>query len=114
MRAAKIQLLGQFSIDRRRDEPLVLQIVLQVQNAIERGLVSRGATLPSSRVLARALGVSRNTVLMAYDELKARGLIVRMMGSYSLPHCLRITVGTAEECGMVLDALTAFMRSADA
>ncbi|MCB4821410.1 histidinol-phosphate transaminase [Roseicella sp. GB24] len=46
--------------------------------------------------------------------LKARGLIVRAMGSYSLPHCLRITIGTAEECGMVLDALTGFLRSAPA
>ena len=46
--------------------------------------------------------------------LKARGLIVRMMGAYSLPQCLRITIGTAEECGLVLDALTAFMRGADA
>jgi histidinol-phosphate aminotransferase len=46
--------------------------------------------------------------------LKARGLIVRAMGSYSLPHCLRITIGTAEECGMVLDALAGFLRSAPA
>jgi histidinol-phosphate aminotransferase len=43
--------------------------------------------------------------------LRARGLIVRAMGGYSLPHCLRITVGTAEECGMVEDALAAFARS---
>jgi histidinol-phosphate aminotransferase len=46
--------------------------------------------------------------------LKARGLIVRAMGAYALPHCLRITIGTAEECGMVADALRDFMRSADA
>ncbi len=35
----------------------------------------------------------------------ARGIIVRAMKAYSLPHCLRITVGTAEECDMVLEAL---------
>jgi histidinol-phosphate aminotransferase len=46
--------------------------------------------------------------------LKARGLIVRAMGSYSLPHCLRITIGTAEECGMVAEAIRTFMRSAHA
>ncbi len=45
--------------------------------------------------------------------LKARGLIVRAMGSYSLPQCLRITIGNAEECGMVLDALGAFLRGTD-
>jgi len=45
--------------------------------------------------------------------LKARGLIVRAMGSYSLPQCLRITIGNAEECGMVLEALGAFARGTD-
>lgn len=44
--------------------------------------------------------------------LKGRGLIVRAMGAYSLPQCLRITIGTAEECGMVVDALAGFMRAA--
>lgn len=42
--------------------------------------------------------------------LKARGLIVRAMGGYGLPACLRITIGTAEECTMVIDALVAFMH----
>jgi histidinol-phosphate aminotransferase len=43
--------------------------------------------------------------------LRARGMIVRGMGAYSLPQCLRITVGTAEEVGMVVDVLSAFMAS---
>jgi histidinol-phosphate aminotransferase len=44
--------------------------------------------------------------------LRQRGLIVRRVGSYGLPHCLRITVGTAEECGMVIEGLTEFMKQA--
>ncbi|MCW8085859.1 histidinol-phosphate transaminase [Sabulicella glaciei] len=43
--------------------------------------------------------------------LRARGVIARMVGGYALPSCLRITVGTAEECQMVIDALTEFMRT---
>jgi histidinol-phosphate aminotransferase len=46
--------------------------------------------------------------------LKSRGVIVRGMGAYALPHCLRITVGTAEECGLVTEALTAFMKAPNA
>lgn len=46
----------------------------------------------------------------ADDALKARGLIVRAMGGYGLPACLRITIGTAEECTMVIEALSAFMQ----
>jgi histidinol-phosphate aminotransferase len=45
--------------------------------------------------------------------LKRHGIIVRAMGSYDLPHCLRITVGTGEECTLVSDALAAFMAQAD-
>jgi histidinol-phosphate aminotransferase len=41
-------------------------------------------------------------------HLRARGIIVRKVGGYGLPHCLRITVGTAEEVGLVIEALTAF------
>ncbi len=41
--------------------------------------------------------------------LKSRGLIVRAVAGYGLPHCLRITIGTAEECTLVADALTTFM-----
>ena len=37
--------------------------------------------------------------------LRRRGIIVRAMRAYNLPHCLRITVGTAEECDMVTEAL---------
>jgi histidinol-phosphate aminotransferase len=41
--------------------------------------------------------------------LRARGIIVRGMGAYDLPHCLRITIGTEEECTLVAEALAAFM-----
>jgi histidinol-phosphate aminotransferase len=43
--------------------------------------------------------------------LKSRGIIVRAMGAYDLPHCLRITVGTAEECTLVAETLAAFMAT---
>ena len=75
MPTAKIQLQGQFAIHRDRHQPLSLQIVRQLQEAIDAGRVARGTRLPSSRSLARTLGVSRNTVLTAYEELTARGYI---------------------------------------
>ncbi len=45
----------------------------------------------------------------ANAALKGRGVIVRAMGGYGLPHCLRITIGTAEECALAADILAAFM-----
>lgn len=41
-------------------------------------------------------------------HLRARGIIIRAMGAYGLAPCLRITIGTAEECQMVIDALSGF------
>jgi histidinol-phosphate aminotransferase len=42
-------------------------------------------------------------------QLRRRGVIARPVGGYGLPHCLRITVGTAEEVQVVIDALGEFM-----
>ena len=81
MRPAKIQLKGQLAIDRDRDEPLWLQIVGQLQEAIEAGRVPRGTRLPSTRSLARTLGVSRNTVLIAYEEMAVRGCVSSRQGA---------------------------------
>jgi histidinol-phosphate aminotransferase len=41
--------------------------------------------------------------------LRSRGVIVRGMAGYELPHTLRISVGTAEECGLVVEALGRFV-----
>ena len=51
------------------------------------------------------------TAAAADAFLKTRGIIVRAMAAYDLPHCLRITVGTAEECALVTDAMAGFMKT---
>lgn len=40
--------------------------------------------------------------------LKKNGVVVRQMGGYGLPHCLRISIGLDEEMRAVVDYLTAF------
>ncbi len=42
--------------------------------------------------------------------LTARGLVLRGVGAYGLPDCLRLTVGPAEANRLVIEALTEFMR----
>ena len=44
----------------------------------------------------------------AANSLLGRGIIVRRVGGYGLPQCLRITVGLTEENDLLIDALTAF------
>jgi GntR family transcriptional regulator / MocR family aminotransferase len=90
---SKIQLKGQFALDRHRGEPLSLQIAHQLQDAIEGGRIARGTRLPSSRTLARTLGVSRNTVIAAYDELSARGLVRSRRGAGIYAHAPAVVSG---------------------
>jgi DNA-binding transcriptional MocR family regulator len=49
--------------------------------AIERGDILPGTQLPPERSLAKALSVSRSTVVAAYGSLAKRGLVVRRQGS---------------------------------
>jgi DNA-binding GntR family transcriptional regulator len=75
VRNAKIQLWGHFGVDRSRPEHLVDQVVRLLREAIDTGRLAHGTRVPSTRALALRLGVSRNTVLTAYDELVSAGLI---------------------------------------
>jgi DNA-binding GntR family transcriptional regulator len=63
------------ALDHASAMPLHKQIHGQIAEAIRSGAIPGGARLPSSRVWARLLGVSRNTVLAAFDELAADDLL---------------------------------------
>lgn len=55
------------------DKPKFLQIAATLVDEIRRGRLRPGDRLPGSRVLAQSLGVHRNTVLAALQELIAQG-----------------------------------------
>ena len=57
------------------------QIYHALRRAILGGQLAPGARLPATRALAYELGVSRNTVLLAYDQLLAEGYTVGQTGS---------------------------------
>ena len=63
------------ALDRTSSVPLHRQIHQQVAQAIRSGAIEHDTRLPATRVLAQVLGVSRNTVLAAYDALAADDLI---------------------------------------
>lgn len=60
---------------------LGVQLRERLRDAIIFGRLPRGVRLPASRNLARQLGVSRNTVLFAYEELAADELLAGCVGS---------------------------------
>ncbi len=63
--------------------PRYAQLVRALRHAIASGRLPGGTRLPASRDLARDLGVSRTTVVAAFDQLRAEGLLTGRVGSGS-------------------------------
>jgi len=63
--------------------PAHMRIGERIRAAISSGALALNARVPSSRTLARDLGVARNTVDEALSQLVADGLIVRRRGAGS-------------------------------
>jgi GntR family transcriptional regulator/MocR family aminotransferase len=69
------------SLDTGSDLPLYRQLHQSVRGAILEGRLRPGSRLPSTRVLATELEVSRNTVLLAYQQLEAEGYLEGRVGA---------------------------------
>src|SRR5262245_12286509 len=68
------------ALDRGSGAPLHRQIYLALRASILEQRLRPGARLPATRVLANDLGVSRTTILAAYDQLAAEGFIAALGG----------------------------------
>src|SRR6478736_899271 len=66
---------------RERGRPLRAQLEDGLRDAIRIGRLMAGAPLPSSRALARDLGVSRRLVVEAFAQLAAEGYLVTRRGA---------------------------------
>ncbi len=73
-----VDLLGAWSTG---PAPLNEQLAAGIQHVVERGALPAGTRLPSERQLSGALGVSRTTVVAAYDRLRTAGLLRSRRGS---------------------------------
>src|SRR3546814_12208895 len=60
---------------------LVETVMADIRQRVETRSLAPGARVPSLRRLADALGVSKSTVVEAYDRLAAEGTIVARPGS---------------------------------
>jgi GntR family transcriptional regulator/MocR family aminotransferase len=69
------------SIDSKLGEPLHRQLYDELRGSILSGRLPPGARLPASRELAALSGVSRNTVMLAFEQLRAEGYISGRLGS---------------------------------
>jgi GntR family transcriptional regulator/MocR family aminotransferase len=68
-------------LDRNGPEPLRTQLERGLRAAIRTGRLRAGERLPSTRELARGLGISRGLVVDCFDQLQAEGYLVARPGS---------------------------------
>lgn len=68
-------------LDRSASRPLAVQLADALRSATVSGAVKAGDRLPSTRELAKLLGVSRTVTTAAYDQLMAEGWVVGRRGS---------------------------------
>src|SRR3954468_17571788 len=68
------------AVDRTSPEPIHRQLGCELREAIRHGRLEGGTPVPSSRELARQLGVSRGVVVEAYEQLVAEGYLVSRPG----------------------------------
>ena len=57
-------------VDAKSGVPIYVQLVGQIQHAVEVGSLEAGDRLPTVRALAKELTVAPNTVVKAYNELQ--------------------------------------------
>lgn len=62
-------------VDASSGVPIYVQIVDQVQHAVEVGSLEAGDRLPTVRALAKELAVAPNTIVKAYNELQRAGFV---------------------------------------
>lgn len=92
-----------FAITRDTQTPVFEQICAAIRRWVISGKLVEGARLPPTRGFATDLGVSRSTVVVAYDQLVAEGYLCAVPGSgYSV-----CAVGEVERVARVSEAHTA-------
>lgn len=62
------------------DKPIYVQLEKFILCGINNGDLIKGSKLPSTREASKYLGVSRNSVIAAYEELEVRGVIITKRG----------------------------------
>lgn len=65
-----------YILDKNDKTPLYIQIYDRIKQDITENRLVKGEKLTSSRLLAKTMGISRNTVEFAYEKLVSEGLVI--------------------------------------
>ncbi|MBC8508861.1 MAG: GntR family transcriptional regulator [Chloroflexi bacterium] len=86
-------------------EPIYVQVVEQIGEAIARGELSSGDKLPAVRKLAGELVINPNTVARAYSFLEQAGLVTTKTGSGTFVSDPKLRKGDAADVNILTERM---------
>ena len=94
------------NIDIQSNSPKYKQIVASVEVAIAENRLKRNDKLPTVNKLSLEYSISRDTVLLAYDALKKRGIIYAILGKGYYVKSVQVTI--QQKIFLLFDELNIF------
>ena len=103
----------EFHLDTRSGVPTYLQLVQQVRQAVQLGILEPGDQLPTVKEVVGRLAINPNTVLKAYRELDREGLVEGLRGQGTF---VRATMPSLppDDLDMLREALRRWLEQAGA
>ncbi|BEP14904.1 GntR family transcriptional regulator [Acidothermaceae bacterium B102] len=101
----------EFHLDASSGVPTYLQLVQQVHQALQIGLLEPGDRLPTAQQVVASLAINPNTVLKAYRDLERAGLVRARpgLGTFVVG---RLSRTDPEAQAKFRTSMTAWLRSA--
>jgi GntR family transcriptional regulator len=102
----------EIEISQANDVPIYRQIINQMHYLVAMGLLTADEALPSIRSLAVELGVSPNTIVKAYEELEAQGVLRRRRGRGTFVSPARAQLADAQRRHTIEQKIDALLAEA--
>lgn len=100
-----------FKIKPNAGQPIYLQLMQQIQHAVEVGVLQQGDMLPGIRTLAEELVVSHNTIAKAYSELEHAGILELRHGSGAYVTARRPTKSRSDKIRLAQKQIGAVIKA---
>lgn len=94
------------SVSKKLGTPKYKQIITSIEDGLTSGVLKKGDKLPSINSIRNKFNLSRDTVLMAFNELKMRGIVESVSGKGY--YVKSEDIGVKQKVFLLFDELNAF------